>query len=68
MHAVAVACLTERWQPDSMIASVMVGWRREWSIVLARRGRETRMVLGGADPILKGGEKDWGRVCRIEGS
>jgi len=24
----------------------MVGWRREWSIILARRGRVTVMVFG----------------------
>ena len=26
-------------------ASVMVGWRREWSIILARSARETLIVV-----------------------
>lgn len=34
------------WRPSSMVASVMVGWRREWSTNLARMARETVVVLG----------------------
>lgn len=30
-----------------MALSVRVGWRREWSSILARRGRETVVLRGG---------------------
>ena len=47
MQALATLYCREILRPASMSVSVMVGWRREWSIILAREGRETRIFEGG---------------------
>jgi hypothetical protein len=46
MQAVATEYFFEIWRPVQTSESVMVGWRREWSIMEARSGREIRRVLG----------------------
>jgi hypothetical protein len=45
-QAVATEYFLEIWRPAETSSSVMVGWRREWSIILASSGRETVRVLG----------------------
>ena len=55
MQAVATLYLSESFRPSSRIWSVMVGCRREWSIILARMGRETltlTLVDGFEDAML----------------
>src|SRR5271170_2155796 len=52
MQAVATLYLRERFRPSSMIWSVMVGCRREWSIILARMGRETLTLVDGSEDAM----------------
>ena len=55
MQAVATLYFRASLKPSMRIASVIVGWRREWSIILARIGRETLTVgLGEADAMVVG--------------
>ncbi len=47
MQAVATLYFNEVLKPSTRTASVIVGWRREWSIIFERMGRET-LTVGGA--------------------
>lgn len=46
MHAVATLYFAAMERPVEISSSVIVGWRREWSIILARMGRDTDIVGG----------------------
>lgn len=50
--------VAERVRPEVMSESVRVGWRREWSSILARRGREM-VVLRGGILVVEGGVVVW---------
>lgn len=64
MQAAATAWVLERVRPVVMAWSVRVGWRREWSSILARRGRETVVLRGGiVGGVGVGGGGDAGSGC-----
>src|SRR2546421_11233965 len=73
MQAVATLYLSERFRPSSRIWSVMVGCRREWSIILARMGRETLTLVDGFEDAMLAvvpgtGSRDsmlWSEMCTI---
>lgn len=52
MHAAATLYFADSARPLEMLASVMVGWRREWSIIFARRGRDTLVVNTSEDKLI----------------
>ena len=52
MHAVATLYFADIASPSEMPASVIVGWRREWSIIFARRGRDTLVVNIAEDELM----------------
>ena len=59
---VATPYFLDIWRPDSTSESVIVGCRREWSIIFARSSRFTFSVLGRAVDAIVGGEGvylDW---------
>jgi len=54
-QAVATEYFLEMARPAETSSSVMVGWRREWSIIFARSGSEVRTVLGRVDAMVRYG-------------
>lgn len=52
MHAAATLYFADIARPSEMMASVMVGWSREWSIIFARRGRDTLVVKLSEDELI----------------
>lgn len=44
----------EMARPAATSSSVIVGWRREWSIIFASSGSETVRVLGRVEAMIGG--------------
>ena len=57
MQAVATEYFADILRPSATMSSVIVGCRREWSIIFARVGRETLRVWGRGAAMV--GELGW---------
>lgn len=66
MHAVATLYFAAIARPSEMLESVIVGWRREWSIIFARRGRDTLAVNISEDELMMASLDRGGIYCLIK--